>query len=123
MKNVTITLKKEVDRWARLQAAATDVSVSRYLGGLLEDEMKRQQGYARAMRANVGREPVALKREGGDPSRDEIHDRSLLRRWRHPRLPPRRGGTRQTGRVSVQVLEEFYIARATSEGSPTADAG
>lgn len=36
MKNVTITLSEDTARWLRIKAAQDDVSVSRWIGELLE---------------------------------------------------------------------------------------
>lgn len=40
-KNVTITLDAETLRWARKQAAASETSVSRWVGELLAEQMRR----------------------------------------------------------------------------------
>ncbi len=80
MKNVTITLKERTLRWARVYAASQGSSVSRLLGELLEERMRREEGYERAMRRDLAREPLKLSEPGTPyPSRDELHDRRGLR--------------------------------------------
>ena len=49
MKNVTITLKEEVARWARIKAAERNTSVSRLLGEILQERMKEEEAYRLAM--------------------------------------------------------------------------
>ena len=44
LRNVTVTLEEEVARWARVEAARQDVSVSRLLGSLLKELMAAQNG-------------------------------------------------------------------------------
>lgn len=39
LQNVTVTLEEEVARWARIEAARRDTSVSRLLGELLKERM------------------------------------------------------------------------------------
>ena len=43
MKNVTITLKEEVARWARIKAAEKNTSVSRLVGEMLKRGCKRKK--------------------------------------------------------------------------------
>jgi len=45
MKNVTITVDKKVARWARVWAAERNISVSRFIGQLLAEEMREESGY------------------------------------------------------------------------------
>lgn len=79
MKNVTITLDEEVARWARIWAAKHDTSVSRLVGSLLRQKMRDQRGYQVAMRQYLAQTPKPLKKTGTYPSREELHDRKLLR--------------------------------------------
>jgi hypothetical protein len=44
LRNVTVTLEEEVARWARIEAARRDTSVSRLLGALLKERMSTQNG-------------------------------------------------------------------------------
>jgi hypothetical protein len=79
MKNVTITLDEETARWARVEAAHRDMSVSRLIGELLREHMRAQATYEDAMRRHLSRAPVMLKDAGSYPRREELHDRAGLR--------------------------------------------
>jgi hypothetical protein len=79
MKNVTITLKEEVAQWARVWAARHNTSVSRLLGQMLESRMKEEEYFDTAKKRFFSRKPVALKRGGKYPTREEIHERNVLR--------------------------------------------
>lgn len=78
LRNVTITLEEAVARWARLEAARNDTSVSRLLGEFLKERMTEKAGYERAMRRALARKPF-LKTDGRYLSREEVHDRAHLR--------------------------------------------
>ncbi|HUJ94848.1 MAG TPA: hypothetical protein VLW84_06270 [Terriglobales bacterium] len=78
LRNVTVTLEETVARWARLEAARRDTSVSRLLGEILKDQMQEKNGYESAMRRALARKPF-LKTDGRYLSREEAHDRSRLR--------------------------------------------
>jgi hypothetical protein len=76
VRNVTITLDEETARWARIEAAKRDTSVSRLVGELLRRCMVDSANYERARQSYVGRPAVALTSEGGRyPSRDAVHER------------------------------------------------
>lgn len=77
-KNVTVTLEEDVARWARVEAAKLDTSVSKMLGDFLKEKMTEEQSYERAMHYALSRKPF-LKTDGRYISRDEAHDRSRLR--------------------------------------------
>ena len=77
MKNVTVTLDEETARWARIEAARRDVSVSSLLRDLLHDHMRSRESYAGAKERYLSREPRKLG--GLRPSREELHDRAGLR--------------------------------------------
>ena len=79
MKNVTISLDEKVAKWARIQAAEQEMSVSRFIGEMLRATMLGTQRYQKAMRRNLARKPVTLS-SGSYPSREELHERALLRR-------------------------------------------
>ena len=80
MKNVTITLDEKTAAWARSHAAQHDMSLSRYVGELLEKTMRESRDYQRAMNSYLSRKPTALKKRGARyPHRDELHDRHGLR--------------------------------------------
>ncbi len=78
LKNVTVTLEKDVARWARLEAARKETSVSRLLGEILKQRMLEEAGYDSAMRRALGRKPF-LKGDGCYMSREESHERSGVR--------------------------------------------
>lgn len=44
LRNVTVTLEEEVARWARVEAARRNTSVSRLLGALLKENMSTENG-------------------------------------------------------------------------------
>ena len=79
-RNVTITLDEETARWARLEAARRDTSVSRLVGELLRQHMRSEQSYEAAMTAYLARPATHLhQRPSPYPKRDEVHDRADLR--------------------------------------------
>jgi hypothetical protein len=78
LRNVTVTLDEQVARWARVEAARKETSVSRLLGRILRERMLEEGGYERAMRRALSRKPF-LKTDGRYPSREEAHDRAGLR--------------------------------------------
>jgi plasmid stability protein len=77
MKNVTVTLDEETARWARVEAARRDLSVSSLLRELLREHMGGRESYSGAMERYLSREPQKLG--GPRPSREELHDRAGLR--------------------------------------------
>lgn len=78
LRNLTITVDEAAAEWARIQAAKEDVSVSRLVGRMIEERMKGEDEYARAMRESMARKPFG-KSTGKLLSRDEIHDRARSR--------------------------------------------
>lgn len=79
MRNMTITLEEDVARWARIQAAMENTSVSRYLGEMLKDQMLRVQNYEEAMTDYLSRKPRRISKSGKYPKREALHDRKNLR--------------------------------------------
>ena len=80
LKNVTVTLEEEVARWARIEAARRDTSVSRLLGDILRDQMLRGAEYEAAKNAYLSQEPGVHRRSGDPmPTREELHGRVDLR--------------------------------------------
>jgi plasmid stability protein len=76
MKNVTITLDEAVARWARIRAAERNTSVSRFLGELLKEEMRAEEGYRQAMEQFLAQKPQVLRKAGTSlPKRGELYDR------------------------------------------------
>jgi hypothetical protein len=78
LRNVTVTLEEEVARWARMEAARNDTSVSRLLAQILKERMLQKDEYERAMRRALARQPF-LKTDGVYLSREKVHDRTRLR--------------------------------------------
>jgi hypothetical protein len=79
VKNVTVTLDESVAKWVRVKAAEEGKSVSRYLGELLEKEMREEDSYEEAMRRFFAREPVNISDGQPYPKREELYDRPGLR--------------------------------------------
>ena len=81
MKNVTITLDAATAAWTRQTSAASGISVSRFVGELLQRQMRDSAAYQEAMRRFLSKPPVALKSLGDRyMTREEVHDRARLRR-------------------------------------------
>jgi hypothetical protein len=78
LRNVTVTLEEDVARWARIEAARRDTSVSRLLGEFLKERMSAQESYDLAMRRALERKPF-LHAWGRYLTREEAHDRPRLR--------------------------------------------
>jgi plasmid stability protein len=78
MKNITITLDEQAAAWARVQAARHNMSLSRYMGEMLREKMRRSRGYQEAYLAFLAEKPLRLK--GRTLTRDEVNDRAALRR-------------------------------------------
>ena len=80
LKNVTVTLDPETARWARIEAARQDTSVSRLLGDILQREMEGQASYQQAMDRYLGQAPGVHRKSCEPlPSREELHERDRLR--------------------------------------------
>jgi hypothetical protein len=77
MRNVTVTMEEQVAEWARLEAARRNTSVSRLLGELLAEKMRRDDGYEQAMREALKFEPIPF--DGRRLTRDEIYAERLDR--------------------------------------------
>ncbi len=76
MRNVTITLDDETARWARIEAARNDTSVSKLVGVMLREHMNQRNEYERAMRSYLARGPVPMGTPGQRlPTRDELYER------------------------------------------------
>ena len=78
LRNVTLTLEESVARWARIEAARNDTSVSRFLADILKERMKENDEYEAAKRRALSRKPF-LKSDGRYLSREEVHDRARVR--------------------------------------------
>ena len=80
MKNVTITLDEKTAAWVRVYAARHSMSVSRFVGEMLQARMGENREYEQAMKRFLAKPPVAFKwKTGRRPTREELHDRDVLR--------------------------------------------
>ena len=80
MKNITITLDEETAAWARVHAAQRNVSLSRFVGELLQRHMRESREYEEAMRRYFNSNLVIRRRPGERRiQREELHDRAALR--------------------------------------------
>ena len=78
LRNLTITVEEEVARWARIEAAKEDTSVSRLVGEMLRERMEKEENYEKAMKRALSR-PAFLKTDGKYMTREEAHARTRLR--------------------------------------------
>ena len=78
MRKVTVTLDDEAARWARIEAAKRDISVSTLIRDVLGELMRRELSYEEAKRHFLSRKPLVISR-GPYPKRDELYDRTRLR--------------------------------------------
>jgi hypothetical protein len=78
LRNVTVTLDEDVAKWARIEAARNDTSVSRLLAEMLRDRMTEKSNYAAAKRRAMARQPFT-KSDGRYLTREEVHDRANFR--------------------------------------------
>jgi hypothetical protein len=82
MKNVTITLDERTAAWARVQAAKHNMSLSRFIGEMLERRMSDMRTYNEAMQRFLSIKPHKFGWvEGRRPTREELHERTALRRY------------------------------------------
>jgi hypothetical protein len=80
LKNVTVTLDQDTARWARLEAARRDTSVSRLLADLLKREMEGRDAYELARVRFLAQAPGVHRPSGQPlPIREDLHDRPGLR--------------------------------------------
>ena len=78
LRNITLTLDEELARWARIEAARADLSVSAFLADLLRQRMNTGQSYQAAKQRALAR-PSFLKTDGRYLTREQAHDRQRLR--------------------------------------------
>lgn len=77
---MTITLDETTARWARVEAARHDTSMSRFVGDLLHRHMTEAARYDTAMADYLARPPRRLRSAAQPyPARDDLHDRADLR--------------------------------------------
>lgn len=79
MKNVTVTLDEETARWARIEAARREMSVSSFIRQLLRERMGGQVAYAGAKGRYLSRAASDISGGRGYPTREELHERAGLR--------------------------------------------
>ncbi|HEY7387230.1 MAG TPA: hypothetical protein VH640_01895 [Bryobacteraceae bacterium] len=77
---MTITVTEEVARWARKAAAEKDTSVSKLVGKMLEDEMRRQDDYWEAYERVKKIKPIKGVDASKRGKREDLYDRPVLRR-------------------------------------------
>jgi plasmid stability protein len=76
MRNVTITLDEKVVKWARIEAARHDTSVSRLVGEMLAEKMQSEDTRSAALRRFLERPAYHLRRPSERlPRREELYDR------------------------------------------------
>lgn len=75
-RNVTISMDEETARWARVEAARSDTSVSQWIGDLLRRHREREAAYEAARQAFRETPPTQLKKRGGYPAREQLHERA-----------------------------------------------
>ena len=76
VKNVTVSMDEETARWARVEAACNDMSVSRFVGLVLRERMASSEDFERAQRSYLSRRAQRLgSGDGHLARRDEIHRR------------------------------------------------
>lgn len=83
MANLTISADEEVLRRLRIEAATTQLSVSRYVGQVLADKFRADDTYTEAMAELFSRQPYLQLNHGDNecvmPTRSDIYDRPILR--------------------------------------------
>ena len=80
MRNITVTLDDETARWARIEAAKREMSVSRFIRDTLRERMGGQAAYEGAMDRYLSGKTAPLRRDTRPyPAREELHDRAGLR--------------------------------------------
>ena len=72
---MTITVSEEAARWARLKAAEEDTSVSKLVGRMLEDQMRRGDEYWLAYERVRRMKPIPGIDASKRMTREEAHER------------------------------------------------
>lgn len=75
MKNVTVTVEEPVLEWARIEAARRNTSVSRLVGEMLAEKMRRTDAYQRAMHEWQTKDRLWVSNGQAYPQRPELYDR------------------------------------------------
>jgi len=77
---MTITVEEKVAKWARIEAARKDTSVSRLVGEMLAEKMNNEDARSAAMRRFLEGPAYQLRQPGERlPRREELYDRKVLR--------------------------------------------
>ncbi len=79
MKNVTVTMEDSVADWARMEAARRNTSVSRLVGEMLAEKMRREDAYERAMRDWLARDVTFTSDGTPYPKREDLYAERLDR--------------------------------------------
>ena len=80
MKNITVTLDETTAGWARTHAARRHMSLSRFIGEVLNQKMGEARAYERAMKRYLARTATPLSDPGMPyPTREEVNDRRIIR--------------------------------------------
>lgn len=86
MPNLTITTDEETLRWARIEAAKQNTSVSKLVGEMLAAQRRKGDEYDRAMKEYLSSPPWLLPDEPPRtdgrrwPTREEIYDRPVFKK-------------------------------------------
>ncbi|WP_245412012.1 hypothetical protein [Methylocella silvestris] len=99
VKNVTITLREEIADWLRVEAAKAGMSMSAFIGGLLETRMGRGKEQIAGLELFLSG-PGFPGLAADLPKRDELYDRAALHRHQHSDLRARSGGADQARDLS-----------------------
>ncbi len=96
MRNMTITLSEDAAEWARIEAARRDTSVSKMVGGMIEQKMRKDDEYERARRAYFSVQPRVMSARGDRyPTREETYVRGYTDIHDHGPPARKKGGTRK----------------------------
>lgn len=79
MKNVTVTMEDSVADWARMEAARRNTSVSRLIGEMLAEKMRREDAYERAMQDWLARDVTFMSDGKAYPKREDLYAERLDR--------------------------------------------
>jgi hypothetical protein len=74
-KKVTVTLSEEAARWVSEQAAERKTSVSKFVGRLIEEKMRRRDDYWKAYEAFRKIKPIPGFDASTRGKRDDIYER------------------------------------------------
>jgi hypothetical protein len=75
LKNVTITADEKVLKWARHEAVDKGISVSKFVGQVLEEQMCKKDAHALAVERWKKLKPIPGFDASKRLSREEIHER------------------------------------------------